>query len=161
MNIQLNVTSLLIPLVFSNSFISVLIIRIVICNKTDFFTSYMYINQTSIIMREDNRTVMLMHLSQLLDFITGVGGLIVPLIIWLVKKDEIYALDKHGKAVINFQLSMILLGIVAIPLILLLGLGLVILFAIPFVIGIFAILNAIKASNGEHPYYPLTIQFLK
>lgn len=112
-------------------------------------------------MREDNKTVMLMHLSQLLDFITGVGGLIVPLIIWLVKRDEIYALDKHGKAVINFQLSMLLLGIIAIPLVLLLGLGIIILLAIPFIIGIFAILNAIKASNGEHPYYPLTIEFLK
>ena len=112
-------------------------------------------------MREDNNTIVLLHLSQLLDFITGVGGLIVPLIIWFVKKDEIYALDKHGKSVINFQLSMLLLGLIAIPLILLLGLGLLILIAIPFIIGIFSVLNAIKANNGEEPYYPLSISFLK
>ncbi|NQY07633.1 MAG: DUF4870 domain-containing protein [Flavobacteriaceae bacterium] len=112
-------------------------------------------------MKEDNRLIMLMHLSQLLDFITGIGGFIAPLVIWLVKKDEIYAMDKHGKAVINFRISMFILGLIAIPLILLLGLGIVIIVAIPFIIGIFAIINGIKANNGENPYYPLSYQFIK
>ena len=30
-----------------------------------------------------------MHLSQLLDLVTGVGGLILPLLIWAVKKEVI------------------------------------------------------------------------
>lgn len=112
-------------------------------------------------MKEDNKLIMFMHLSQLLDFITGVGGFIVPLIIWITKKDEVYAMDKHGKAVINFQISMFLLAMVGCVLILALGLGLLVLFAIPFIIGIFSVINAIKANNGEHPKYPFTIEFIK
>jgi hypothetical protein len=112
-------------------------------------------------MKEDNKMLMLLHLSQLLDFVTGIGGFIVPLVIWLLKKDEIYAMDRHGKALINFRISMFILCLVAIPLILALGLGLLILFAVPFIIGIFAVLNAIKANNGEYPNYPLSYEFIK
>ena len=38
-------------------------------------------------MREDKQLLVLTHLSQLLDFVSGVGGFIVPLVIWLIKKD--------------------------------------------------------------------------
>ena len=56
-------------------------------------------------MREDRQTLMLAHLSQLLDLVTGFGGFIVPLVIWISKKDEIYDMDEQGKGIINFQLS--------------------------------------------------------
>jgi len=75
-------------------------------------------------MREDRQTLMLTHLSQLLDLITGFGGLIVPLVIWQTKKDEIYDMDEHGKSIVNFQLSMFLYALICIPLIFLIGLGL-------------------------------------
>ena len=71
-------------------------------------------------LREDRQTLMLTHLSQLLDLITGFGGFIVPLVVWLTKKDEIYGMDEHGKSIINFQLSMFLYALICIPLILLL-----------------------------------------
>lgn len=112
-------------------------------------------------LQEDRSILSLMHFSQLLDFVTGFGGLLVPLFIWLFKKDEIYKLDKQGKEVINFQITMLLLSIVAIPLILALGLGILILIAIPFIIGIFSIINGIKANRGEDTHYPFTYEFLK
>ncbi|MCK5677971.1 MAG: DUF4870 domain-containing protein, partial [Flavobacteriaceae bacterium] len=67
-------------------------------------------------MREDRQTLMLTHLSQLLDLVTGFGGFIVPLIIWIMKKDEIYDMDEHGKSILNFQLSMFIYAIICIPL---------------------------------------------
>ena len=42
-------------------------------------------------MREDKSLLVITHLSQLLTYITGIGGLIVPLIIWAFKKDEVFA----------------------------------------------------------------------
>ncbi len=66
-------------------------------------------------MREDRQSLMLTHLSQLLDLITGFGGFIVPLVVWLTKKDEIYGMDEHGKSIINFQLSMFLYALICIP----------------------------------------------
>lgn len=111
-------------------------------------------------MREDRQTLMLTHLSQLLDLITGFGGFIVPLVIWITKKDEIYDMDEQGKGIINFQLSMFLYALICVPLILLIGLGFLGLIAIGILCLVFPIINAIKVNNGETPYYPLSIKFI-
>ena len=109
----------------------------------------------------DTQLLMLTHLSQLLTCFTGVGGLIVPLIIWLTQKDKIADMDLHGKSIVNFQLSLIVWAILSIPLILLLGLGVAMLILIGLVSIIFPILNAIKASNGEPPFYRWSFTFIK
>ncbi|WP_298479820.1 DUF4870 domain-containing protein [uncultured Maribacter sp.] len=110
--------------------------------------------------REDKQLLVITHLSQYLDYVTGFGGLIAPLIIWLTTKDKVHEMDVHGKAVINFQLSLIAYLIIGIPSILLLGLGFLIIgFAI--VLGlIMPAVNAIKASNGEAPSYFGTFRFI-
>jgi uncharacterized Tic20 family protein len=112
-------------------------------------------------MREDRQTLMLTHLSQLLDLITGFGGLIVPLILWLANKDKIYDMDEHGKSIVNFQLSMFIYAIICIPLIFLLGLGIIGLIGIGILCLVFPIINALKANNGELPHYPFSIQIIK
>ena len=112
-------------------------------------------------MREDRQTLMLTHLSQLLDLVSGFGGFIVPLVIWITNKDKIYDMDEHGKAILNFQLSMFVYAIICVPLILLIGLGLLGLIVIGLACLIFPIINAIKANNGEMPNYPLSIEFFK
>lgn len=109
--------------------------------------------------RTDTNLLVITHLSQLLTYITGFGGLIVPLIIWLTKKDEIEGMDLHGKAIVNFQLSMWLWAIISIPAILLLGLGILMLILVGIVSFILPIVNAIKASQGEAPSYFMTIRF--
>jgi uncharacterized Tic20 family protein len=111
-------------------------------------------------MREDRQTLMLTHLSQLLDLVTGFGGFIVPLILWVTNKDKIYEMDEQGKEIINFQLSMFLYAILCVPLIFLIGLGLLGLIAIGIVCMVFPIINAIKVNNGEDPHYPLTVKFI-
>lgn len=112
-------------------------------------------------MREDRQTLVLTHLSQLLDLVSGFGGFIVPLVIWIVNKDKIYDMDEHGKAILNFQISLFIYAIICIPLILLLGLGLLGLILIGLAGLIFPIINAIKANNGEMPNYPLSLEFFK
>jgi uncharacterized Tic20 family protein len=102
-----------------------------------------------------------MHLAQLLDLLTGVGGLIVPLVIWSVKKEEVYQLDRHGKQIINFQLSMILYSLIAIPLVFLLGFGFLILIAVGLLCLVYPIVNALRASSGQDAIYPFSIRFLK
>lgn len=112
-------------------------------------------------MKEDKQLLVITHLSQLLDLITGIGGFIVPLIIWLTQKDKVYQMDEHGKMILNFQISMFIYSIVSIPLIFLFGIGIFFLIAIGILVLVFPILNAIRVSNGERPEYPLSIQFLK
>lgn len=105
--------------------------------------------------------LVLTHLSQLLDLVTGIGGFLVPLILWLTQKDKVAGMDHHGKMILNFQISMFIYSIIAVPLIFLLGLGLIALLVIAIIMLVLPIVNAIKVSNGEMPHYPFTIQILK
>ena len=105
--------------------------------------------------------LVLTHLSQLLDLVTGIGGFIVPLVLWLTQKDKVAGMDMHGKMILNFQISLFLYSIISIPLIFLLGLGIFILIAIGIVAILLPILNAIKVSNGEMPNYPFTLNIIK
>lgn len=111
-------------------------------------------------MRQDNQLIVVTHLSQLILFITGFGSLIVPLILWATQKERVYKMDTHGKSIINFQLSLIVYFLICIPLILLFGLGLLGFIVLGIFSVIFPIINAIKASNGEEPRYPLSLNFI-
>jgi hypothetical protein len=112
-------------------------------------------------MKKDNQLLVLTHLSQLLDYVSGIGGFIVPLILWLTKKDDIEGMDLHGKAILNFRISIFIYLILCIPLVLLLGLGILGIIAIAIIAFVFPIVNAIKANSGQAPKYPLSIPFLK
>lgn len=112
-------------------------------------------------MKQDNQLLTIMHISQLLDFVTGIGGFVVPLIIWILKKDEVFGVDAHGKAILNFRISMFIYLIICVPLILFLGLGIIGFIVIGIFYLIYPIINAIRVSNNEVPKYPFSIQFLK
>jgi uncharacterized Tic20 family protein len=111
-------------------------------------------------LKEDNQLLVLMHLSQLLDFVTGFGGLIVPLVLWLTKKDEIKKLDEQGKMILNFRISMFIYLIIS-AILTLIVIGIVGLIAIGIIMFIYPIVNAINVSNGKEPYYPFSIEFIK
>lgn len=112
-------------------------------------------------MREDRQTIMLTHLSQLLNGISGLGGFIVPLIIWLINKDKIYDMDEEGKSILNFQITLFVYGLICVPLIFLLGIGIIGLIIIGIASLVFPIINAIKVTKDEPTNYPYTIQFIK
>ena len=111
-------------------------------------------------MRDDRSLIIMAHLSQLVTLLTGFGSLILPLILWVTQKDKVYQMDAHGKKIINFQLSLIVYCIICVPLILLFGLGLLGFLLLGIVAIVFPVINAIKASNGDTPSYPLSIKFL-
>jgi len=111
-------------------------------------------------LKEDNQLLVLMHLSQLLDFVTGIGGFIVPLVLWLTKKDEILHMDKQGKAILNFRISMFIYMIIS-AILTLIVIGILGLIAIGIILLLFPITNAINVSNGKEPYYPFSIKFIK
>jgi uncharacterized Tic20 family protein len=113
-----------------------------------------------IAMREDRQLLVITHLSQYLDYVTGFGGLIVPLILWLTNREQVLGMNEHGKSVINLQLSLILYVIIGIPAILLLGFGILLLILAGMLSLVMPIVNAVKASNGEAPSYFGTIRFI-
>ncbi len=112
-------------------------------------------------MKQDKSLLVITHLSQLLDLITGFGGFIVPLILWLTQRERVMAMDKNGKSIMNFQISMFIYAIICIPLILLFGLGVLGLIIIAILCFVYPIINAIRVNNGEEPFYPLSMQIIK
>ncbi len=112
-------------------------------------------------LKKDKQLLILTHLSQLLDFVTGLGGIIAPLLIWLTQKDRVEGMDTHGKQILNFKISMLVYLLLSIPSLILFGLGIFIMAAVGIISFIFPIINAIKVSNNEKPHYPFTIEFIK
>lgn len=111
-------------------------------------------------MRQDNQLIVITHLSQLITLVTGFGSLLLPLVLWLTQKEKVYQMDTHGKNIINFQLSLIVYCIICIPLILLFGLGLIGFIVLGVISIVFPIINAVRASRGETPTYPLSLNFI-
>ncbi|MBC3847771.1 DUF4870 domain-containing protein [Winogradskyella echinorum] len=109
--------------------------------------------------RTDNQLLVITHLSQLLTYVTGFGGLIAPLIIWATQKDKVVDMDAHGKSIVNFQLSILIYSIISVPLIFV-GIGILTLILIGILAFVMPIINGVKASNGELPSYPLSINFV-
>lgn len=107
--------------------------------------------------------ITLLHLSALTGIIlVGFGHILGPLVIWLLKKNEIPGFDAAGKNVLNFQISwsiwFFISGVVAAV-----GSCLILPLALPVTMFIawiaFVINGAIKASNGSACQFPLTIRF--
>lgn len=98
---------------------------------------------------------------------TFFGGFIVPLVIWLVKKDESKYISEHAKESLNFQVSLIiyLVGSVFVFLISFLVFGIFLIMMVAIGISILSlvatILASINASQGKFFKYPLTIRFFK
>jgi uncharacterized protein len=110
--------------------------------------------------QQTRQWAMFLHLSQLAGYIVPIAGLVVPIIIWQVKKTEMPGLDPHGKVVTNWIISgLIYAAVSALLLIVIIGLPLLIALAVIGVI--FPVIGGIKASNGEVWQYPLSIRFLQ
>lgn len=103
---------------------------------------------------------MLCHLSGFAGFFFPFGGIIGPLICWLSRKDESEWVNENGKSSMNFQLSVLLYVILAIPLIfILIGIPIIIFIGTLKVICI--IIASVKAAKGERFKYPLSIPFIQ
>lgn len=107
---------------------------------------------------------MLAHLSALVALVVGIS-VMGPLIVWLVKKDESAFIDAHGKEAVNFNLSVLIYGVAGVVFsVATLGIGLLVVLPVAVVLFVawfvLVIVAGIKASNGEHYRYPLTIRLI-
>jgi uncharacterized Tic20 family protein len=103
---------------------------------------------------------MLCHLSAFAGFFFPFGGIIGPLICWLSRKDESQWIDQNGKASLNFQISILLYMVLAIPLCFIL-IGIPIVIFLIFLKVICIIIGSVKASKGEEFRYPVAIPFIQ
>lgn len=107
---------------------------------------------------DDNTWSMLIHLSQFCSWVMPLAGLIVPIILWQIRKKESKFIDDNGKIVINWVLSFIIYFAVSVMLsIIIIGIPILLLLILLGII--FPIIGAIKANDGLLWSYPLSIRF--
>ena len=110
---------------------------------------------------------MLAHLSSLIAIWLGGLGFLGPLLVWQLKKNEYPSVEIHGKAALNFQITVTIalvvtsaamfigfffcIGWLLLPVVILIGLAGT----------VFAIIAGIKASNGEDYKYPWSLELIK
>ncbi|PCJ52218.1 MAG: orotate phosphoribosyltransferase [Candidatus Hydrogenedentota bacterium] len=116
--------------------------------------------------KEVRKWASICHLSAFSGLILPLGNIWVPLTIWLIKRDEHFYINEQGRQVLNFQLTMTILGVLAgmvIWLLKFIWIGNLLLW-IPVVIFIsqilLSIVGAIRAWDGEKFRYPFSFPFI-
>ena len=135
--------------------------------------------------QEIRQWAMFLHFSLLAVFVIPPVGLVAPIIIWQVKKDDLPEINTHGKIVVNWLISAFIYVVCLIVLFVLFSVFFhlilmhlnedisMIVFPISTIIPtifwliffiltfIFPIIGGIKASNGKVWRYPLSLRILK
>lgn len=120
---------------------------------------------------EDRQFLMFFHLSVIAGIFIPIGNIILPLILWLTKKDKVQGLQKVGARLLNFQIVFQAFGFVffmsAVILkilhkeVFLISNGLEIVLALGVLNGIAAIIFAILNFRGKQITYPSIIPMIK
>ena len=110
--------------------------------------------------KDEKTWAMLCHFSSFVGLIFPFGNFLGPLIIWLIKKEEMPFVEDQGKEVLNFQISMTIYLLIS-------GILCIILIGIPIIIGlvifcfIITIIAAISANDGKSYRYPMNLRLIK
>ncbi|MEP7044005.1 MAG: DUF4870 domain-containing protein [Dokdonella sp.] len=106
------------------------------------------------------------HLSAFTAFITGIGCIVGPLLVWLIKRETMPFAGEQAKEALNYNIS-VALAFIALGVLTLItfGLGIVLTFPIGCLLFIawivFTIIAAIKANEGVAYRYPFTLRLVK
>ncbi|MAD02557.1 DUF4870 domain-containing protein [Pseudoalteromonas shioyasakiensis] len=110
--------------------------------------------------KEQRMWAMFCHLSALAGLLFPFGSVIGPLIVWLVKKEEMPLVAEHGRKSLNFQLTMMIAYIVCFMLMFVV-IGVILLPLVALFSLIMVVVSAIKANDGKEVKYPMAIEFIK
>jgi uncharacterized Tic20 family protein len=114
--------------------------------------------------KEERLWAVLAHLSAFAMYLTGIGHLLGPLIVWLAKREGRPFVEDQAKEALNFQISFTIYTVAAIALCFTI-IGLVValpaLWLLPIFHIICMVIAAIKAHDGVAFRYPLTLRLIK
>ncbi len=119
-------------------------------------------------MESERNWATLCHLLSFSGLVIPLGNLLGPLIAWNMKKDASSYVDEHGRESVNFQISMLIYGVIGGVLSFIFSLvtfGYFLILAIPagFVFAVFQLVCVVKATlksqEGQYYRYPFSIRF--
>lgn len=106
--------------------------------------------------------LLLMHATPILGIFLPLFNVLIPLFLWIHKREDNPIYDRHGRKVVNFQITVCILVVLSFISLLTIEKWGFILFitTLPICIGII-IFNIIYVLQKDKCYYPLSIPFLK
>ncbi len=104
--------------------------------------------------QEANLWLMLMHISSMFPLV------IVPLFIWIWKREDDSRIARQGPDLINFQLSLVIYLFVG-ALLTFVGIGIILMPLFGIWIFFISLINTIKVAVGQKYHYPLTLKLIK
>lgn len=107
---------------------------------------------------EERTFCTLMHISQLLVYAGGVG-IVVPIVMWILGKDQSPLVARHGARMMNWIFSSFIYGCV-VGVLCLLFVGIPFAIALAILAVVFPVIAAMKANRGQLWSYPMAIKFL-
>ncbi|KTF13770.1 DUF4870 domain-containing protein [Pseudoalteromonas sp. H105] len=110
--------------------------------------------------KEQRTWAMLCHLSALAGFIVPMGSVIGPLIVWLIKKEDMPLVAEHGRKALNFQITMLVAYIVCFIL-MIVAVGAILLPIVAIFSFVMVVIGAIKTNDGKPFSYPFSINLIK
>jgi uncharacterized Tic20 family protein len=111
------------------------------------------------ISKEERNWAMIAHLSALLVYPTLIGGIVAPLVIWLIRRDDMSFAADQAKETLNFQITVYLVGLVCGVLFLIL-IGFVLMGLLVIAHVVLTIVAAVKASEGVAYRYPFNLRLI-
>jgi uncharacterized Tic20 family protein len=89
----------------------------------------------------------------------GIGQIVGPLLLWLLRRHDSAYVDHHGREALNFQISTTLYSIVAAALTRV-RIGFVLIAIVLVVWFVYMVIASVAASQGERYRYPLTLRLI-
>ena len=99
------------------------------------------------------------HLSALLVYVTLIGGILAPFVIWLLKRGEMPFAAQQAKEALNFQITVYLTALACFLLVFVL-IGIPLLAALVIMHIVLTIIATMKASEGIAYRYPFNLRLI-
>lgn len=116
--------------------------------------------ETVTLSSDEKNWLLALHFSALAGLVIPLASIIAPLVVWLIKKDELPVVNEHGKAVLNFQITcgiasivcavlmLVLIGFLLLPILLLFWL-------------VMTIVGGVKAADGKLQNFYFTLPIIR
>ncbi len=109
--------------------------------------------------RDDRNLAVLSHLGAFVGYAVPFGNVLVPLVLWWLRREQSDFVTDNARESLNFQLTICIYAAICFALIFVL-IGIVLAVALAVFQIVYVVLAALAARGGEVYRYPLTIRFV-
>ncbi len=109
---------------------------------------------------EERKWALFAHIGTFSSMFVPLGNIIAPIVIWQMKKNESPFVVEQAKESLNFQITLMIYGLISFLLVFII-IGFFLIFALVIFGLIIVIVAGVKANAGEHYRYPITLRLIK